>query len=141
MPRNSKNTNRLLWAVQILLALLFGFAGGMKLVLPAPALQHGPISLPVVFLRFIGIAELLGGLGLVLPGLFRIGRGLTTLAALGLVIIMVGATVLTAFSIGFPAAPFPFVVGALALTVCVGRGGLAMRLGHGAATPAPLFHH
>src|SRR6266568_5417333 len=83
-----------LWVVQGLLALLFLFAGGMKLVLPLEALQD-PVALPGLFLRCIGVAEVLGALGLILPGLLRIRPGLTPLAAAGLVIIMIGATVIT----------------------------------------------
>src|SRR5262245_34669676 len=83
-----------LWIVQTLLALLFVFAGAMKLVLPVEAMA-GPVALPGLFLRFIGVAEVLGGLSLVLPGLFRIHQYLTPLAACGLVIIMTGATIIT----------------------------------------------
>src|SRR5689334_15633588 len=101
MSGNAKRTNVLLWTAQILLALLFVFAGGMKLVLPLTALEQGPISLPGLFLRFIGVAELLGGLGLVLPGAFRIYRHLTPLAAAGLAIIMAGATTVTALGTGW----------------------------------------
>ncbi len=88
-----------LWVVQGLLALLFVFAGGMKLVTPIEEMTKQmppemPIPLSGSFLRFIGVAELLGGLGLVLPGLLRIRPGLTPLAAAGLVIIMAGAVAL-----------------------------------------------
>src|SRR2546426_11851879 len=82
-----------LWIVQGLLALLFLWAGGIKLVLPLEKLT-GPIPLPGPFLRFIGVAEVLGAVGLILPGLLRIRPGLTPLAATGLVIIMNGATVI-----------------------------------------------
>jgi hypothetical protein len=123
MPPTSKIANISLWTIQILLAGLFLFAGGMKLILPLSALQQGPILLPGTFLRFIGIAEVLGGIGLILPGLLGIYRHLTPLAAAGLVSIMAGATVLTAVGMGWSAALFPFVVGGLALTVYLGRGG------------------
>src|ERR687892_155516 len=83
-----------LWIVQGLLALLFLFAGGMKLVQPIEALTE-QMPLPGLFVRFIGVAEVLGAIGLILPGLLRIREGLTPLAAVGLVIIMSGATVLT----------------------------------------------
>jgi uncharacterized membrane protein len=83
-----------LWFVQILLALLFLFAGGMKLVVPIDALGL-PFVLPAVFVRFIGMCEVLGGLGLILPGVLRIRTELTPLAALGLTTIMVGATMFT----------------------------------------------
>ncbi len=115
-------TNTLLWIVQGLLAALFLFAGGMKLVLPADALK-GPVALPVPFLRFIGTAEVLGAIGLVLPGLTGIRRALTPVAAAGLVIIMTGATVLTTVGMGVAPALFPLVVGTLAATVARGRSG------------------
>jgi hypothetical protein len=89
-------------------------------------MQQGPVQLPGAFLRFIGVAELLGGLGLVLPGLFKMHRHLTPLAAAGLVIIMIGATVLTA-STGIGAL-FPAFVGVLAATVCKYRGGVNVRI-------------
>ena len=109
-----------LWIVQVLLALLFLFAGGAKLVLPPEAMK-GPVPIPVLFLRFIGVCEVLGALGLVLPGLFRIRTGLTPLAAVGLVIIMIGATVVNLMS-GAPAvALITLVVGLLATFVAYGR--------------------
>src|SRR5438270_13362131 len=107
---------RLLWVVQILLALLFLFAGGTKLVMPAAELT-AQTPLPAAFLRFIGVMEILGGLGLVLPGVLRIRTGLTPLAAVGLSIIMIGAVVVTIQTMGFAPAALPFVTGALALFV------------------------
>ena len=109
-----------LWTVQGLLAALFVFAGGMKLVMPIEQMQ-GPIALPGAFLRFIGVVELLGGLGLILPGLLRIRPGLTPLAAGGLVIIMMGATVLGFVAGDVAMALIPFVVGLLAAFVAYGR--------------------
>ena len=113
-----------LWIVQGLLALLFLFAGGMKLVLPLEKLA-GPISLPGLFVRFIGVAEVLGAIGLILPGLLRIRPGLTPLAAAGLVIIMIGATVLTVASGEVATALIPLVVGLLAAFVAYARWRLA----------------
>jgi uncharacterized membrane protein YphA (DoxX/SURF4 family) len=101
------------WTVQILLAVVFLFAGSTKLLLPAAALeQQGPF--PAVFLRFIGLAELAGALGLVLPGLLGIHRELTSLAAAGLVIIMIGATISTIAVGAIAGAVVPFAVGLLA---------------------------
>src|SRR5204863_8860771 len=85
-----RQKNSVLWVVQGLLALLFLFAGGMKLVLPLDQMA-GPVALPGWFLRFLGTAEMLGALGLILPGVLRIHPELTPLAAAGLVIIMTGA--------------------------------------------------
>ena len=113
-----------LWVIQGLLALLFLFAGGMKLVLPIEEMTK-QMPMPGPFLRFIGVAEILGALGLILPGLLRIRPGLTPLAAAGLVIIMIGATALN-LAIG-PGAPalIPLVVGFLAAFVAYGRWRLA----------------
>ena len=112
--------NTTLWVIQGLLAALFLFAGSMKLILPIEAMA-GPVALPGWFLRFIGVAEVAGAIGLILPWLTRIQPRLTPVAAGGLVIIMGGATVITA--IGGPAAGavVPFVVGLLAATVAYGR--------------------
>jgi DoxX-like family len=112
--------NVLLWVVQGLLAALFLFAGGMKLVLPLEALA-GPIALPGLFMRFIGVAEVAGAVGLVLPSLLRIQPRLTPVAAAGLVIIMIGATVLTGIAGPVAMAAMPGVVGILAGVVTYGR--------------------
>ena len=109
-----------LWIVQGLLAALFLFAGGMKLVLPLEKLT-GPVPLPGLSVRFIGVAEVLGALGLILPGLLRIRPGLTPLAAAGLVIIMIGATVITLMAGDLVAALISLVVGLLAAFVAYGR--------------------
>ena len=86
----------------------------------------GSVVLPIAFLRFIGVCELLGGLGLILPSVLRIKPGLTPLAAAGLVIIMIGAVSITLAgggSVGM--ASFPGVVGLLAGFVAYGRWRLA----------------
>jgi hypothetical protein len=77
--------------------------------------------LAVLFLRFIGVAETLGALGLVLPGITRTRTELTSLAAAGLVVIMVGATVTTGAMGGVGAAAIPAVVGALCVVVAYKR--------------------
>ncbi len=122
--RGRSTMNVALWGVQGLLAALFLFAGGAKLVLPLDQMA-GPVALPGWFLRFLGVAEVLGALGLILPGLLRIKTGLTPLAATGMVIIMIGATVI-ALRIG-PVGPamFPLVTGLLAAFVAYGRWRLA----------------
>jgi uncharacterized membrane protein YphA (DoxX/SURF4 family) len=110
----------ILWGVQGLLAALFLFAGGMKLVMPLDMMK-GPVELPGLLLRFIGVVEVLGALGLILPELLKIKRILTPLAAAGLVIIMTGATVITLIGGDVAPAAVPFVVGVLAATVAYGR--------------------
>lgn len=101
--------NKMLWTIQILLAALFLFAGVTKFIMPA----QPPFS--ANFMHFIGAAEILGALGLILPGVTGIARTLTPVAAAGLVIIMIGATALT-FSMGLGAL-VPFVTGVLAAVV------------------------
>ena len=117
--------NIVLWIIQILLALLFILAGVPKLVFPIEKLiAMGPpnqVILPGMLLRFIGVCELLGAFGLVLPGLFRIQTYLTPLAAIGLAIIMVGAVVVSAMGTGIVSAIFPFVIGLLCVLVAYGR--------------------
>ena len=125
--------NILLWIIQVLLALLFLFAGGTKLVLSIETMRSmgspNQILLPGLLVRFIGVCEVLGAIGLILPGLLRIRPGLTPLAAAGLVIIMIGATVLTIAGDGFSMALPPLVVGLLAAFVTYGRWRLAPHRG------------
>ena len=113
-------SSRALWIVQGLLAALFLFAGGAKLVMPVAALTS-QFPLPWALMRLVGVAEVSGALGLVLPGLLRIRPGLTPLAAGGLVLVMVGATVVTALDLSVPAAALPLIVGCLAAFVAYGR--------------------
>jgi uncharacterized membrane protein len=84
--------NIALWIIQVLLALVFIFSGGMKLVISPEVLQSmgspNQIRLPGLLIQFVGVCEVLGALGLILPGLLRIKTGLTPLAAAGLVILM-----------------------------------------------------
>jgi len=115
--------NLALWIVQGLLALLFLFAGGMKLILPIEQMTS-EIALPGWFLRFIGVAEVLGAAGQILPGLLRIRPGLTALAAACLVIIMIGATTLTLMTGGGATALIPAATGLLAAFVAYGRSRL-----------------
>jgi DoxX-like protein len=114
-------TNTVIWGIQGLLAALFAFAGGVKLVLPVGAMQQGPTALPGPFLRFIGVAELFGAIGLVLPWALRIQPRLTPVAASGLVVIMMGATVVTALGGQLAGALFPLATGALLTVVAYQR--------------------
>jgi hypothetical protein len=117
---HAKATNVLLWAAQGLLAGLFLFAGVAKLAMPlAPVARQ--LGLPVVLLRGVAVAELLGAMGLILPGVLRIRPALTPIAAACLAGIMAGATVLTALTQGIGPAVFPFVVGILLTAVVRGR--------------------
>ena len=111
-----------LWIIQGLLALLFLFAGSMKLIVPIEMLTaQMPLPLPGLFLQFIGVAEVAGAIGLILPGLLRIRPILTPLAACGLLVIMVGATVVTLAGGEVVPALLPLVMGLLCAFVAYGR--------------------
>lgn len=134
----SKKLNITLWTVQALLALFFAFGSGLpKLILPIDKLAL-PIELPELFIRFIGVAEVLGALGLILPGLTRIRPGLTPLAALGLVVVAVGATVYQVVA-GKPGnAIFALAVALVAAFVAYGRTRLVPPRGRESSRPAVL---
>ena len=121
--------NILLWIIQILLALLFLFAGITKLlpIFTMPPPPPGMWMPPIWFLKFIGLCELLGALGLVLPGLFRRQQYLTVWAAIGLTIIMIGAVVITVMTMGAAAAVTPLIVLLLCVFVAYGRRGYLTR--------------
>jgi len=110
----------LLWIIQGLLAVVFLFAGAMKFIIPIEEMTK-QVPLPGLFLRFIGVAEVLGAIGLILPGLLRIRQGLTPLAAAGLSIITVGATVVTLMTGGGATALIPLVVAVLSAFVAYRR--------------------
>lgn len=112
----------ILWILQVLIALLFIFAGVMKFVMSVEEMNaQAPVVLPGLFLRFLGICEVLGGFGLILPSLLRIQPQLTSLAAVGLAIITAGATVITLMGPMKLTAAFPFIVCLLCLFVAYGR--------------------
>ena len=118
--------NIVLWIIQILLALLFLFAGITKLfptIIPMPPPPPNAWMPPMWFLKFIGLCELLGGLGLILPGLFRRQQYLTVWAAVGLLIIMIGAVVVSAMTTGIATAITPLIFGLLCAFVAYGRRG------------------
>jgi len=113
--------NIALWIIQVLLALLFLFAGAMKFIIPIEEMtKQMPVAIPGLFLHFIGVCEIFGSLGLILPMLLRIKPWLTPIAAIGLAIIILGAI---AFSLmlGVTQALLPFVVELLLIFVAYGR--------------------
>jgi uncharacterized membrane protein YphA (DoxX/SURF4 family) len=122
--KSGKGINVVLWVIQTLLALLFLFSGAVKLSMPMEPMAK-QAGLPGTFLRFIAVMEVLGAIGLILPGILRIRTFLTPLAAAGLVIIMIGATVIMYRVNGAVQALTPAVVGVLAAFVAYGRWGLA----------------
>ncbi len=116
--------NYALWIIQGLLAALFLWTGGIKLILPVEEMTK-QMPMPALFLRFIGLCEVLGALGLMLPRLLGIRPGLTPLAAAGLAIIMIGATVVTLMNGDVAMALMPLAAGLLSAFVAYGRWRLA----------------
>jgi putative oxidoreductase len=81
-----------LWTAQVVLAVLFTMTGAMKVFLsPAEIVKALPdfATMPLGLVRFIGIAELAGAIGLILPAVTRIAPSLTPLAASGLTVVMI----------------------------------------------------
>lgn len=113
-----------LWSAQILLAALYGMVGVMKLTQPIPeltAIMGWPGLMPAAVVRLIGLAELAGALGLILPMVTKILPRLTILAALGLVAVQVGAMA-THISLGeYSVLPVNVVLLALAVFIAHGR--------------------
>jgi uncharacterized membrane protein len=113
--------NGLLWFAQGFLALFFIFASGApKLVLPAEALPM-PIPLPQAFVWFVGACEVLGGLGLILPGLARIQPRLTSVAAACLVALTLCAATYQLVANQPANAVFALAIGLIAAGVAYGR--------------------
>jgi hypothetical protein len=113
-----------LWTVQGLLALLFLGLGFMKLTSPLADLET-MMGVPGMLIRFVGTVEVLGALGLILPGLLKIRAGLVPLAATGLGIVALSATGyhLTRGETGMSL--FPLVILLLGTFVAYGRWQLA----------------
>jgi putative oxidoreductase len=110
-----------LWAAQIVLAIVFALAGGMKVSTPAAELAKMAPGFPLALLRFIGIAELAGAIGIILPALTRVAPVLTPLASLGFVIVMASAAVLHIVRGELGELAVVVVLGALAYFVAWGR--------------------
>ena len=121
-----KRWNIGLWTAQVLLALVYLAAGGMKLFQPIETLAAAGMAyvttMPELFIRFVGVMEILGAIGVVLPALTRSRPMLTPAAAVGLSLVQVAAIILHA-SRGETAMTLPMnlVLLALALFVVWGR--------------------
>lgn len=114
-----------LWVAQVALAGLYGMAVYMHVMMsPADLVAFGAAwaeSAPVWLIRFIGVAELVGVIGLILPAATRIRPELTIYAAKGLLLIQVLAIVFHMVRGEFAVLPFNFIYVALALLVIWGR--------------------
>lgn len=120
--------NIVLWVIQGLLALAFLMAGSMKTFQPLESLKKNMAWVavtPPALVRFVGIAELLGAIGLILPAITHIQPWLTIAAAVGLVIAMIGAAILHISRKEYAGLAAPLVLLLLALFIVVGRGMLS----------------
>jgi len=114
--------NIVLWVVQVLIGLLFIMSGVMKFMMPySEMIKDAPYAFPHAFLLFIGVCEILGGVGLIVPWLTGIKPWLTPLAASLLTIIMIGAVVFSAMTPIPAMAIVPAVVGLLCVFIARGR--------------------
>jgi hypothetical protein len=113
--------SKLLWTLQIFWGLFFLLASGApKLFLPIDSLPMPiPISEPV--LKTIGILEVLGGLGIILPGVTRMYTWLTPLAALGLTLTALGGATYQMMANEPGNAVFALVVALLCAFIAYGR--------------------
>jgi uncharacterized membrane protein YphA (DoxX/SURF4 family) len=113
-----------LWILQIVLAIAFGIAGLMKLTRPLAALtepMEWVTAVPPLMVRFIGLSELAGALGLVLPAATGVKPGLTPLAALGLAVVMALALAFHVSRGEYSALPINLALGGLAAFIAWGR--------------------
>lgn len=111
--------NVALWIAQVLLAALFMFGGAIKLAKPSMVAEQGHLSPALVL--FIGVSEVAGSLGVLLPALTRVRPGLTPLAAIGLAIILVLAIAFHLLRGEASHTPVPLIFLALAIFVAWGR--------------------
>ena len=113
-----------LWIAQVLLAIGFAVVGGMKAFMPLGELAQNMrwvADVPAGLVRFIGFAELVGAVGLIVPAATRIRPKLTPLAAVGLAVIVVLGAALH-FTRGEGAmTPLNFLLAAVAAFVVWGR--------------------
>ena len=119
----SKRLHIGLWIAQVVLAIVFIFAGVGKLMVPVAELAQdsGPLILPVALIRLIGATEVIAAIGLILPSATRTRPMLTPMAAAGLVFVMVLAAGFHLFRGEIQVVPFNVVLGGLAALVAWGR--------------------
>jgi hypothetical protein len=113
-----------LWVAQGLIFLAFGSAGLVKLLTPIPelaAMMPWAGQYSETFVRFIGLVDLAGGIGILLPALTRILPRLTVLAALGCSVLQVSALVFHISRGEAAVTPLNIVLLALSLFVLWGR--------------------
>ncbi len=116
--------NIVLWIVQGLLALAFLLSGFTKTFQPLATVRKNmpwASDVPAPFVRFLGVAEMLGAIGLILPAITGIGTWLTVAAAAGLVVVMASASIFHASRREYSTIGMNVVLLGLSVLVIVGR--------------------
>jgi hypothetical protein len=120
--------NQILWSLQVILALLFLGSGLAKSIMSKERMlesgQTGAAAMPLGFVRFIAICEILGAVGLIVPRAVGIHPELTAFAAIGFAIIMAGAAVVHYRIHEFKPIAVNAVLFCLCILVAYGRQGL-----------------
>jgi putative oxidoreductase len=122
--QRSKGLHITLWIAQVILAAMFLMSGFMKVAQPIDQLSQmlpWAAQVPEALVRFIGVAEVLGAVGLILPSLLRIQPKLTPIAALGLALVMLFAVFFHVSRGETSAIGMNFVLIAIAAFVAWGR--------------------
>ena len=114
----------ILWVAQVILGSMFIMTGFMKLSQPIDqlsAMMPWAGDVPALLVRFIGTAELLGGLGLILPAALRIKPELTAWAAVGLALVMIFALIFHVSRSEMQAIGMNVILAAIAAFIAWGR--------------------
>ena len=122
--QRSKALHITLWIAQVILAAMFLMSGFMKLSQPIDQLSKmlpWAAQVPEALVRFIGVAEVLGAVGLILPSLLRIKPKLTPIAAVGLALVMLFAVVFHISRGETPMIGMNFILIAIAAFIAWGR--------------------
>ena len=122
--QRSKALHITLWIAQVLLAAMFLMSGFMKVAQPIDQLSKmlpWAAQVPEALVRFIGVAEVLGAIGLILPSLLRIKPKLTLIAAVGLALVMLFAVVFHISRGETPMIGMNFILMAIAAFIAWGR--------------------
>ena len=121
LKSSSKTLNIILWIAQVFLAAMFFIAGSLKTFSPISELVTKGMDYGTILTRFIGISELSGAVGLILPALLRIKPVLTTWAAVGIAVIMVLAIGYHIMQNDFAHIGMPALLGLIAVFIAWGR--------------------
>lgn len=124
-PSSSKVLRVGLWTAQATIFVLFSFFGFTKLTTPIPqlaAMMPWANEFPATFVRFMGLVDIAGGVGVLLPALTRIQPRLTVLAALGCTVLQVIAILFHISRGEFAVLPLNAVLLPLSLFILWGRG-------------------